>query len=525
MCMTVGNSAEGAGAFVATDTRIMARGVEPLDTGGKLASTGSGWVTAVGRGGNGAVSCLAMRALRDAGPVPPSADAIARAEEIITRALIAAGHEARSWEEYADVSADTGFNLTLIEPDTGIVSFSNGRAREADGTVASLPNQFTPEELKVRCGAMFAGIRDVGPELANRIRIVAAHFAQTHRTSKSVSGIIEVGYLLPTPDGPVRGFLRGCSSEIAMTEPGEILERFQAEHDGLLIEETPLFLESHAAGAFALDGSTVIIDSVARELTAAAGLATGFKTKNDLAMKNAGGSTAFGFNRHNDQKIARDSSGTQTFGVSFDNVPQIRAIPQNVQSFKASGSGLDQRLDVRAINVTVSTFDPRAKLSTGGSSTPATNTWATTLNGTPAASQTIQNNNAAVFCDLASANGVLTTYLARFDVDTSFMNVANTLYVYLYKNNGTGSTSWTLVDSRSYSAGQVLTNEILQTSSAMTLDWDLRLLITYQTPPTSPERATVVARDVTYNVITAPLSIDATLNADDAVIYQAMEAP
>jgi hypothetical protein len=252
---------------------------------------------------------------------------------------------------------------------------------------------------------------------------------------------------------------------------------------------------------------------------------TGVKGFVDFAIQNAGATTFFGANRHNDEKIARDSSGTQTFGVAFDNTPQMRAIPQSVQVYKAADTGSDQRLDVRAINITASTFDPRAKLVKGGSSTPKTNLWATTLNGGTAASQTIQNDGAAVFCDLADANGTLTLYTARFDVDTRFMNVANTLIVRLYKNNGTGSTSWTLVDTRTYSAGQNLTNETLDFNAAMTLDWDVRLLINYQNPPTSPERATVVARDVTYNVLTGATEVDATTNTSDAVLYQAMEAP
>lgn len=267
------------------------------------------------------------------------------------------------------------------------------------------------------------------------------------------------------------------------------------------------------------------IPSVRGEVNAAADTFTSqVKGPSDFAIRNAGATTTFGANRHNDEFSVRDSSGTQTFGVAYDNVPQMRAIPQQVQVYKTSATGSDQRLDVRAINITASTFDPRAKLVTGGTSTPQTNLWATTLNGGTAATQTIQSNNAAVFCDLANANGVLTYYFANYDVDTTTMNPANTLFVNLYKNNGTASTSWTLVGTQVYGPGSVITGDFLYFSAAMTLDWDVRLVISYQFAPTSPQRATVVAHNVTYNVLSGATTVDATANTDDAVVYQAMEA-
>jgi hypothetical protein len=119
---------------------------------------------------------------------------------------------------------------------------------------------------------------------------------------------------------------------------------------------------------------------------------------------------------------------------------------------------------------------------------------------------------------------VLTTYYAHFDIDTSIMDWTNILYVELYRNNGTGSTSWFLVDSRMYSAGANLTNQTMFFDYAMPANYDLRILIYYLNVPGALV-ATVTAKACTYDQISAGTEYDATAGPGASVLFQAMEAP
>lgn len=249
-------------------------------------------------------------------------------------------------------------------------------------------------------------------------------------------------------------------------------------------------------------------------------ISTGVRGSSDLAVNNTGLTTSFGVNRHNDEQ-AGVNGATKTFGVVFDGIPQMRALPQNIQTYK-TGVATDQSLDVRAINVTASTYDARAKLITGQTASAKSNNPAATLNGTPVASVAIGNPASVAYWNLADANGVLTTYYAHYDVDTTAMDPSDLLYVELYRNNGTASTSWTLVDSRVYSSGATLSNQQMFFDYAMTLNYDLRILINYLFGITY---ATVTAKACTYDQITAGTEYDATAGAGAAVLFQAMEAP
>lgn len=265
--------------------------------------------------------------------------------------------------------------------------------------------------------------------------------------------------------------------------------------------------------------------AVKAEDTAGQTISTGGKGKSDFAVKNSGGTTSFGTNRHNDEQSGKDAGSTKSFGVTFDNIPQMRALPQNIMTYRQASAAADQNIDVRATNVTVSTYDTRAKIVTGGTSTPQTDDFAATLNGTPvAAGVLIENDGAAAYCNLADANAVLTTYTAFFDVDTTDMDELNTLYVDLYKNDGVSSTSWTLVGSKSYGPGQAF-SDIMQFNAALADDWDTRIVVSYETTPQSLEKAHVTCQEMIYNVITGGSEFDATALGSAAVIFQAMEAP
>lgn len=272
-------------------------------------------------------------------------------------------------------------------------------------------------------------------------------------------------------------------------------------------------------------GSTLLFDAVTKELQAAAGLATGFRAKGDFAVKNAGGTTQFGTNRHNDEQSGKDAGATKSFGASFDSIPQMRALPQNVMTYRQASAAADQNLDVRATNVSVSTYDTRAKIVTGETSTARTNDFAATLNGTPVgAGVAIDDEGEAAYCNLANANATLTTYIAYFDLDLSAMAPANTLYVDLYKNDGVSSTAWTLVGSASYGAGGPDGGSI-SFNAALAVNWDTRIVISYETTPLSGEKAIVTCDRMDYNSITPGAEFDATAIVSAAVIFQAMEAP
>jgi hypothetical protein len=84
--------------------------------------------------------------------------------------------------------------------------------------------------LAVLLERMYADLQTAGSvAIGARIKVAAGYFAEVSNISELVSRVIEVGYVLPTPDGSVLGFLRGDAREIATANPAEILERFQAD--------------------------------------------------------------------------------------------------------------------------------------------------------------------------------------------------------------------------------------------------------------------------------------------------------
>lgn len=251
-------------------------------------------------------------------------------------------------------------------------------------------------------------------------------------------------------------------------------------------------------------------------------IAIGVRGSADLALNNTGVTAAFGVNRHNDEQVALDTA-TKTFGVTFDSVPQMRALPQN-WTLPGTSSTVDRKIEFVATGVSVAGYTARAVYSTGSSASAQTENPAATLNGTPVASVAITAYGAVAYWNLANANATLTTYYVTFDIDTTIMDWSNILYVELYKNNGTGSTSWTQVDSKMYSAGATLAGQQMSFTAAMALNWDLRILIYYLNTP-GGLTATVTAKACTYDKITAGTDVGLTGGASNGVLFQAMEAP
>lgn len=279
----------------------------------------------------------------------------------------------------------------------------------------------------------------------------------------------------------------------------------------------------HTLPQYDSTGTIPCFDPVTRELQNQAGLAIGFRVKPDLAMKNSGGTTSFGMNRHNDEQAAVDAAA-KTFGISFDAIPQIRALPQN-WTLPGTNSTVDRKIEFKATGVSAAGFTARAVYSTGSSSSPQTENPASTLNGTPVSSVTLQNPNAAAFWNLANANSVLTTYTVHYDVDTTSMDPSNIVTISIYRNDGVGSTNWTLVAYDTFGSGVSITDSTQSFDYALAANFDIRIVITYETVPLTLQRATITAKACTYDKITAGTEAALTNGAGNSILYQAMEAP
>lgn len=257
MCMTVAQAKAGAGSFVATDTQrliflheltgeIILPGY-PL--GGRIISTGSGWATATGA--SGAV-CVALRALKDAGP--SVRDPLTRRRQhptdrtrlTLAPALAAAGITPTEERNRFEVRA-----IDLYWPDC--VTSSNGAicATERGGLHLTLPPGYSRETFTQLLERMYADIEPLD-DMADRIKVVARYFHEVSSRVQTVSRVMEVGYILPSPSGwraPTLGFLAGPAREIADAEPGEILDHFRVEHSNADFEEM-IEVETAALGMF-----------------------------------------------------------------------------------------------------------------------------------------------------------------------------------------------------------------------------------------------------------------------------------
>jgi hypothetical protein len=173
----------------------------------------------------------------------------------------------------------------------------------------------------------------------------------------------------------------------------------------------------------------------------------------------------------------------------------------------------------------------RCVQTSGGSSTSRTDSFASSLNGSPAGGIAIQNNGAAAYCNLTNADGTAITYQVNYDIDTSMMDLSNTCYVRVYTNRGTAdNTNWDLVASASYGAGVSATGEYLQFTSPSSgtgqvlANYDARLVISYQSAPTAFRRATLTCNTVTYATVSGGTTSSLTGFTGASVQVQSMEA-
>jgi len=165
-------------------------------------------------------------------------------------------------------------------------------------------------------------------------------------------------------------------------------------------------------------------------------------------------------------------------------------------------------------SVAVSPAGMHVAVSESGAATPASDDFALTLNGTPdAAGITLGAPSSAAFCDLASANGIETTFSVHYDVDTTLKSGGGLMRVKIYKNDGVASTSWTQVGISTYDDGSVWTDEIITFIAEMNQDFDVKLEVTYTGTPSV--NGIVLADRVTYNVLAA----GAVMSSPDGIVW------
>ncbi|KKL80814.1 hypothetical protein LCGC14_2001000, partial [marine sediment metagenome] len=84
------------------------------------------------------------------------------------------------------------------------------------------------------------------------------------------------------------------------------------------------------------------------------------------------------------------------------------------------------------------------------------------------------------FSNLDDADGVETTYYVWFDVEALSIDPSDELFLTLYVNDGTTSTSWTQVARRSWPPGTNLSDQVMSFNATLSADFDLRAVLTYQ---------------------------------------------
>jgi hypothetical protein len=229
-----------------------------------------------------------------------------------------------------------------------------------------------------------------------------------------------------------------------------------------------------------------------------------------------GASTKFPVNRHNEINPNAVSGTAVTFGVSYENVPEVRILPQ-IFTLPGASSTVDRKFEFSAQTVSITGYTPRAVMSTGATATAETENPASTLNGTPASTQVLTTTGMAAYWDLSHANTTSTTYTVTYDVTTG--SSGGLLTVKLWKNTGTAdNTNWSQVDNKTYDVSTTVTGETLSWTGAMALDWDLKITLTK-----SSGTFTVTAKACTYNLIVTGAETILTTAAGSALLGQAVE--
>jgi hypothetical protein len=437
MCMTVASVRRGAGSFVATDTRIQWYDGLHYDIGGKLGFTGSGWVTGVGE--HHALG-VAMKALRKAGPsAPADGDPIRRAVANVYAALREESYEVP--DRIPEGNERIFICLLLIEATApNDVTITNGNRYESisDSWTASLPRELSDENASRR-EMMLLDFRCAGYSLPSRIRAAAKHFAAIAARAKSVSSVMEVGYIEPTNVAQRLGFLRGEAREIAEADPIELLDRFRAVCNNRIPDEIFLPTDDGDYSVRGENGDILHQEVLQRNGTNAKNIASGRYTVGTVV---------------NAQSI--------TYPTNYQNPPAINILggisyePASVwgtpaQADANTGAGglapiASRQIDeVVAYNVTAATASLRARLRQASATTARSDTYASgaiTTNG---------DTKEATTANAPAANDTYTTDFAVQFTSSAVPGKACSVSGNVCLDYWNGST-WTQVASATYSA-------------------------------------------------------------------------
>ena len=243
------------------------------------------------------------------------------------------------------------------------------------------------------------------------------------------------------------------------------------------------------------------------------------------------GSGNFVPNRHTESGLNKDGDSI-SFALAFEEPPSMWFVPQVGLSYRSADTAADQVLDMAAESLTVTGFNLRAKIISGATATAV-------VDGFSAAQNTASPENGTVslsaegdvaYSNLEDANATSTTYNVFYDIDATSIGT-NLVTVEVYTNSSAGGTTWTLRSSRTYDNLTNLTDEKQSFTVALGADYDIRLRITYFSPP-GGSTATVTAlgedstpeEGVQYDKVTGGTALSMTPNTGDKIRWTGQEA-
>lgn len=303
------------------------------------------------------------------------------------------------------------------------------------------------------------------------------------------------------------GAHRRATAHGGFAATGVVLENKVREGDGGVPVVGAAY---HSKPLYDRDGVRPLIDPVTREILQDLGIGDNVRGKATVVF---GATVKYPVSRHNENHLAADT-GALNFLAAYEAVPQVRVLPKKWTIPGTGGGGqaattANRTVEMEALGVDVSGIDQiRAVITTGETTSAKTASPALTLNGSTAASRTLNVNGDAAFYNLTDANANPTTYSVQYDIDTTGM-IDGQLKVALYTNDGTSSTNWTEVASATYDIGNTWSNAQLSFVGAMAANWDLRLVIS-KVGGHIGFGASVVAETCSYNQVTTGTELTLT---------------
>ncbi len=266
----------------------------------------------------------------------------------------------------------------------------------------------------------------------------------------------------------------------------------------------------------------------------------------DAQIKNSvrvtDGSGNYLLNRHNESGLAEHAEAV-TFSADFESTPRITFVPQKAKVYSNStdlgstslGSTEGQFMDLAAEALTVSGFTLRAVIATSQESSANTDGFSAVQNATAPENGdvTLSDDGDVVYSNLEDADvAAAAVYRATFQVSDSSKLAAGLFKVELGFNASSTSTGFTLGDSRSFDAVSNSTQEELSVNTALGVDYDLRLRLSYTNAPATSALVTVTAHGednavpgVRWNKISTGIEESMTPSTGQAILWQATETP